>query len=643
MQTEKVSRPGSLAFVNDDLGRSVLAMAAALTLMLWVATQFVAWAFGQYEALGEPIAVVGGVKLYAPWSLLVWTAQWILNDAWMALLHVALISVSLLAAFGLAVLIAAIEPMSFTLRFRRLGFERWGRLSQCGLLRGDGLALSAVRRNVLAREQILRAPRGHALLLGAPAHTDDALIAAIASWPGALVLIEARDLASRLPRRDVLRFAPGRVDSIAINPLLALRGGAHAWSDALTLARGFLRSDEGILVASFAALVLDTLTHAPPHARSFSGMRQVLADPGRRLAEFCARWAEASGPDLGPATGELTRIARTWRRDGGAALRLLRDIDIRLRLFADGDHALATEGHQLRFADLVSTDGPDSLVIQMPPGKERMTAPLVSALLAQLVAACASASDLDHLGGRKQRELLVVIEAQALAALLADSKPAPPAQWPAKPKVPPLFDGPMCGASERGVRFLVQAACASDADALIGVDADDLGEEIRDAFAAIAALGPQTEPSTTMAAALAGPVRVWRRWKHQTRRLSRWLLPQWERADAWVAAPETLQRAETSEALLLLAGMKPIRCRSLVTDRATSTFLDAASLTRALHDWDAPPPATPMIGASAAPSAPTENAETNLPAPVSGSKLRRALTRRAAPTPDKQDRGERLI
>lgn len=621
--------------------RSLLAMAAAVILMLATATQFVALAFGQHEPLGEPVAMFGGVKFYAPWDVLVWTARWILHDAWMALLHVALLVMASLATFGLAALIAAIEPPTFALRLWRHGFERWGRMGQYGLLRGEGLALGGIRRHALARSEILRAPRGHALLLGAPIHTDDALIAAMAGWRGALVLIEARDLSSRLPRRGVLRFALGRAGSIAINPLLGIRGGAHAWSDALTLARGFLRSEDGVLTASFAALVLDTLACAPTPARSFSGMRQALADPGRRLAEFCARWADAAPSDFGPASGELTRIARYWRRDGEAALRLLRDIDIRLRLFADGDHALATEGHHLRFVDLVAGDGPSSLVIQAPPGQERMTAPLVSALLAQLVAACAPASDLDHLGRRKQRDLLVVIEADALAALIADSKPAALAQWPGKPKPLQLFDRPICGASERGVRFMVQATCASDVGALIS--ADDLAEDVRDVFPAIAALGPQTEPSAAMAAELAGQVRVWRRWEHQMGRLSRWLLPHWERADAWVVAPQTLQRAETGEALLLLEGLKPIRCRSLVTNQAAPTFLDSASLPLARHDWDAPPPASLMISAPAAQSAPTENAETNLRAPVGGLKLRRALTRRAAPTPDKQDREKRLI
>lgn len=624
--------------------RSLLVMATALLAMLAIATQVVAWAFNQHEALGEAVETIGGVKLYAPWQLLVWTFAWIAHDAWKALLHLALMAVVLLAAFGTAALAQAIEPPTFRLRLWRPGFERWAKLSQRGLLQGDGLALVGVRRHAFARPDILRVDAGHALLLGAPAHTDDALLTAAANWRGPLVFIEARDLASRLPRQDMLRFAPGRTDAIAINPLLGVRGGAHAWSDALNLARGFLRSEDGMLVASLAALALDTLTHAKPEARSLSGMRQALADPQRRLAEFCARWAERAESDLGPATGELTRIARTWRRDGDAALRTMRDLDRRLGVFSDGDHALATEGHRLRFADLVAEEA-SSLVIQMPAGRERRTAPLVSALLAQLVTACVAASGVDHLGRGKNSELLIVIEANALSALVADPGPAELANATWKKKPLPLFDGSICGACERGVRFLVQAACLDDAAALIGAEAAEFSEDAQDVFAAIAAIGSQPEASARFAATLAGQVWVWQRFPHQSGRLSRWLLPRWERGPAWTAAPEDLQRAEAGEALLLLAGLKPIRGWSLITDRASAQFVDAAAVARATHDWQAPalPPAAISASAALAASPPEkESVETNLPPPIGGSKLRRALARRAAPEL-KPDRGERLI
>ncbi len=625
----------------------MLSVAAAVTAMLGLATQIVAAAFGYHPGLGDPFATMFGVRLYAPWQVLVWTLDWLLRDLGVALILIMLVGLATLAAFGAAALLAAIEPTSLVLRLPRGHFERWAKLGDYGLLRDDGLALGAVARHVLARSDFVRSSHGNVLMLGDPAHSDAALIAAVSCWRGALVVVEARDVSSRLGRADVVRFAPGRADGVAINPLLGVRGGAHAWSDAMTLARAFMRSSEGMLVASFAALVLDTLAHARPEARSFAGMRQALADPPRRLAELCARWAEGAS-DLGPATGELQRVARYWRADGHAALRMMRDIDIALRLFADGDHAVATEAHQLRLADLVSGDGPTTLVIQMTPGKEReASASLVSALLAQLVAACAPSADLDQLGRVKQRDLLLVIEADALDALTAVAPSSAPARLP-KQERPPLMDGPMALAHERGLRVLTQARCIADAAAMIGADDESLDGDLSAAFSLFGAIGPQTEASAKALAERAGTVEHWRRWPGDQGMIARWLLPYWERGAAWSVAPGVLRAATASEGLLLFDELKPIWCRTLTCDAGKSAFVAAAALPHAPHDWDGPslPPAVQSKSAALAapPQQPALALGINGAAPVSATKLRRALARRSAPElTSSQPRGERLL
>lgn len=625
--------------------RSVACGVGAITLMLTLATQIVAAAFGYHPALGDPIVTMFGAKLYAPWMVLFWTVHWVLRDLGVALILVIVIAVALLAAFAVAVLAAAIEPTSFAIRLPRGSFERLAKLSQCGLLRDEGLALGAVRSLGWGRRPFIRCSNGNVLMLGDPAHTDDALIAAVSCWPGALVVVQARDLAQRLGRADAMRFAPGRADAIAINPLFGVRGGAHAWSDALLLARAFMRSTDGMLVASFAALVLDTLAHAKPEARSFAGMRQALADPQRRLAELCARWADGAS-DLGPATGELARVVRYWRRDGEAALRMLRDIDIGLRLFADGDHALVTEGHQLRMADLVSGDGPTTLVIEMTPGREReASASLVSALLAQLVSACAPSSDLDQFGRTKKRDLLVVIEADALEALTAE----PPAAASALPKreMPPLMDETMALAHRYGLRVLTQARSISDAAPLICAD-ESVNGDISAGFAAIAAIGPQTDATAKALVERVGSIEYWRRWPGETGMWARWLLPYWERAAEYAIAPAVLKSAPASEGLLLVDELKPIRCRTLVCDAGKSSFVAASSLAQALHDWDAPPPSAVLRKSAAFAALPPPQPELALTpsvaGPVTGAKLRRALTRRSAPAlqSPSDPRGERL-
>lgn len=621
----------------------MIGAALALTLMLALATQIVAAAFGQHPALGDAVMTVGGVKLYAPWNVLIWTGQWAARDLAMAFVHTALIVGALLAAFAMAALVSAIEPASFVIHWRRSGLERWAKLRQCGLLRAEGLALGAVRRHALARHNIVRCREGHALVLGASAYTDDALLAALSDWRGALVLVEARDLSAHLGRANVLRFAPGRADSVTINPLLNVRGGAHAWSDAIALARGFMRTNDAMLVASFAALVLDTLAHDQPAARSFASMRQALSDPQRRLAELCARWGDG-GSDLGPATGEIARVVRYWRRDCETALRMLRDIDIALRLFADGDHALATESHQLRLADLVSSDGPTTLVLQITAGRERgASAALASALLAQLVAACAASADLDQLGRIKKRELLLVIEADALEALTADVSPAPVESPGKKELTPPLLDQTLASAHWRGVRLLVQARSVSDVAELVQAGDDDAGELMRVNFTAIAAIGAQTEASATAIASLVGQRESWRRWSRQTGHAAeRWLLPYWQSGDAWVISPAELAAAAPSDGLLLFDTLKPIRCRTLLSPGGRSAFITASALAPVSHDWGAAPlpPAAQSKSAALAAPAPAQLEQPPLAPTIPGAKLRRVLARRSAPV---LDPGDRLI
>lgn len=378
-------------------------------------------------------------------------------------------------------------------------------------------------------------------------------------------------------------------------------------------------------------------------------MRQALADPRRRLAEMCARWADGASnrpSDLGPATGELARVVRYWRSDGQDALKLIREIDTALRLFADGDHALATEGHQLRLADLVSGDGPATLVIQMMPGREReASAPLVSALLAQLVAACAPSADLDQFGRIKQRNLLLVIEADALEALTAKAPSSTP-ELPAKKKTP-LIDQVKALAHQRGLRLLVQARRIADAAALIRADDAAMLDDLGAAFAVLAAIGAQTNTSAKALSERTGSVEYWRRWPHQSGMVARWLLPYWERAMEWAVSPAALAPAQSCDGLLLFEGLKPVRCRALASAGGKSAFLTASACPQAPHDWDTPPAAKskPVALVTPPPAQPALALTPNVANPVSGAKLRRALARRSAPDLHSSStaQGERLI
>ncbi len=567
----------------------------ALTLSAAIATQLLAAIFGYAAHFGEPVAYLYGHPLYDPWRFLSWGLELAPARPWIALLCVLLAITFVLAAFAVLVVARLVPPVELPRVKSRRGFARWGILRQQGLLGANGLALGAVPRHGLAKPDIVSAPSGNVLIVGDPAHTDNALLAAISAWRGALVFVDARGLALRVPRKNVIRFSPGRSDGAGYNPMLAIRGGVHAWADALVLACSFLQSGDDALTDAFAVLVLDQLLTTPLEHRNLAAIRQRLAQPHRVLADICATWD--SQQDSAPAPRcEIARAVQFWRAHPNATLDRLAKIDAALATFANGAPAQATAEHQFRFADLVVGDGPDTLVISPPPGEVQRAAPLIAAMLAQLVTECAAAPDVDHRGRAKKRELLVVIDADMSAALDAVLAGAP---------LLPEH------ASRNCCRLLVQARCMARAPYA--------------AFDAIAAIGQQSEPTTARLSELGGSVRVWQRLAASRPDWKVLVFPTWERSSHPIVPRRDLACAQSEDAFLFLTGLAPIHASAVPVDVSQATFTNGAALAPAAHHWTAPP----LVRVEN--PAPTPAISTPANAQPIGAQIRKALMRTAPP------------
>ena len=572
--------------------RNALVAWAAMTLFAGVATQLLAAIFEIDAQFGEPAAHWFGHPLYDPWRFLHWGVELAPVRPGIAFLCVLLALVFVLATFATLALAGLIPPVELPCFRLRRGFAAWDNLSQGGLLRANGLALGAARRHWLAKPEIISAPAGNVALVGAPEHTDASLIAAISAWRGALVLIEARGLAFRLPRQNVIRFAPGRADSASYNPILAIRSGAHAWADALLLARSFLQSGDDAIIEAFAILVLDQLLAASPEQRNLAAIRRRLSERHRVLAEICAAWplkfCSAPTPQC-----EIARAVQVWRGTPNAAVDRLSVIDAALNLCANGAYEQVTDAHQFRFADLVTGDGADTCVISLPQGDAASPAPLISVMLAQLVMECAVQPDVDHLGRPKQRELLLVVEAEALQALEAEC----------------TFSLLPAHSARNGCHLLAQAPAIHGAT--------------REALDAIAAIGPQTEATSAHLSKLGGAVVCWRSVQTQKPIWRNWAFPDWERLRRPIVSPDDLHGADPWAAFLFLKGMGPILARAVCANNAQTGFANGATLDPVAHDWSAPAPARLDV-------LPPEAATPAAAAPI-GTKIRSALTRRAPP------------
>lgn len=565
--------------------RTIVIAFSAFTFCCGLVTQMLARALAFAPELGPPLLDLGGLGLYAPFSFLTWSFTWTTAAPSLLVLSLSLTLVCLLAAYAVAIVCATLQPIALAEPSPWRDLASWRELSHCGLLRDTGLALGAVRRHSLARPSIIRSNSKHVVFLGDPRCTDEAVLAALGSWPGHLLLVSATcSLTERLGRSDVLRFAPGLPDTLSINPLLMLRGGPHAWGDARRLAAALLAGDrppQAGAVDVFALLMLDQLLCAPVEARTLAVIRHRLLSPTALLSELGGRWASQPLDDATTAVWEMVRVARALRTEPDAALGHLTKVEHALEIFADAGIVQATSAHHLNLTHFVSQPSPQTLVVAMDAIPQE-SAPLVYAILAQL-AALHPDSDAG--------EVLIAVEANAACVLAA------------RPNAPL----PASSAS----RMLFQSPDVAEAERLLSPDGD----------AALIAIGPQYEASAKVLSKRAGTCKVFAAAPLAIPRWRRLLFPNWVEKERPRLPAAGLWTASPAEAFLVAPDQKPAHMRVLIGGNATHY---ASTPQPASHDWEAPPLASTPT--STAPSAVAEKSLTTSPV-ASAARLRRVLAR----------------
>lgn len=563
--------------------RTIVIALGAFTLCCGLVTQMLARVLGYDASLGTPLLDLGSARLYAPFSFLSWSVSWAPVAPSLLVLSLCLAMVCALAAYAVAIAFAGLEPIALADPSPWRDLASWRELGHYGLLRDEGLALGAVRRHALAKYRTVRSNARACVFLGRAEHTDDAVLSALSSWTGSLVLIDARGtLAGRLGREGVLRFAPRRNDGLSINPLLALRGGLHAWDDARQLARALLANTYATpqdAIDAFALLMLDQLLCAPLEARTLAGLRWRLIDPSALVAELCGRWTTQPKAEAAPAIWEMLRVARAQRADPDRALTDFARIDQALAIFADARLASSTNAHHLNWAEFISSPTPQTLVLSLenigPPA-----APLVRGLLAQLATHDSCACDAPS--------LMVAIEADA-ARLLGNALPIRP-----------------------NAKLLIQTTDLVDAERLMAACVGP---------SSIVAIGPQIDASAQGLSQRAGRCVAFEPMPYAIRRGWDLLFPSWIKQEVERLPATALKSAAPSEAFLVAPDQKPALSRVLVGGGATRFIAPTAP---AHHDWSAPPADSVRL---------PETPAADDPLPVrpgpAATKLRRALTRTA--------------
>jgi hypothetical protein len=562
--------------------------AGAFTFCCGLVTQMMARALGYDASLGPPLLDLGSVHLYAPFSFLKWSLAWAPVAPSLLFLSLCLSMVCALASYAVAIVFAKLEPIALADPSPWRDLASWRELRHYGLLRDEGLALGAVRRHAWDKYQAVRSDSRACAFIGQTQHTDHAVLAALGSWSGTLVLVDARGhLSQRLGRWDVLRFAPGRSDAISINPLLGIRGGLHAWDDARQLAQALLTETHAppqTTIDAFALLILDQLLCAPLEARTLASLRHRLIDQAALVASLCSRWSAEPKADAAPAIWEMVRVARAQRADPDRALTDFARIDQALANFADARLASSTAAHHLNWSEFVSTPTPQTLVLSLenigPPA-----ASLVQALLAQLATHHSSASDASP--------LMLVVEADAARILVKQTGATLPI-------------GP-------NTKVLIQSTDIARAECLIGT-----GQRA----SSIVVIGPQTDASAQSLSRGGGYCTAYGPLLFAIHRWRRLSFPDWVKQEVERLPTAALKSASPSEAFLVAPDQKPVRMAVLVGGGVTR--FTASTATSAQHDWSAPPADSVRL-----PEPPAADTASPVLAGPKATKLRRVLARTA--------------
>ncbi len=573
--------------------RTIAIAVGAFTLCCGLVTQMMARALGYDASLGPPLPDLGSVHLYAPFSFLKWSLAWASVAPSLLFLSLCLSMVCALASYAVAIVFAKLDPIALAEPSPWRDLASWRELGHYGLLRDEGLALGGVRRHAWAKYRPVCSNARTYVFLGKPEHTDDAVLAALGSWAGLLVLVDARGtLAERLGRKDVLRFAPGRSDATSINPLLALRTGLNAWNDARQLAGALLAKTyeaPQTAIDAFALLMLDQLQCAPLEARTLASLRHRLIDRAALVANLCGRWSPEPKADAAPAIWEMVRVARAQREEPDQAFTDFARIDQALAIFADARLVNATSAHHLNWSEFISTPTPQTLVLSLenigPPATS-----IVQALLAQLAT--------HHSSARDASPLMLVVEADA-ARILVEQLGAT------------LPIGP-------NTKVLIQTADIADAERLTAAFSVE---------SPIVAIGPQMDASAQGLSRRAGRCAVFEPMARAIRRWRDLVFPIWVKQEVERLPETALKSASPSEAFLVSADQKPARMRVIVGGGAPRFIAPTAP---AWHDWSAPP-----VAGAHPPEAPEMKAVAVGVPSAATAKLRRVLTRAVAKSANK--------
>jgi type IV secretion system protein VirD4 len=414
--------------------------AAALLLALAVATQVAAHELRYAEGLGGSWARLGGLQVYAPWSIIGWYARY--AQAYPRAFDGACLAG--LVAFVVPVGLMAAVTRRFIARPKAFGAAAWGEVAdarRAGLLNGEaaiGRVLGRLKGRLLTFKGV-----EHCIIVGASRSGKGAghVVPTVLAWDKSLFVYDRKGelwhitADHRRAFSHTFYFAPTDPNTARWNPLFEVRMGAMETADIQNIV-GILVDPIGVRQGNldffdqsaanfFTGVILHVLYTAADEDKTLAHVRRLLIDIDATLdamLETKHRWRpDGSQPDGLARDARGERIAEVhpevWL--GATAIRgmdprvrssVLATAQKSLALWADPLVAAATSWSDFCIGDLACAEAPVSFYLITPQAHADRLAFLVRVMLRQSLNSLMESIEADSRGRPKRHPILMMLD-----------------------------------------------------------------------------------------------------------------------------------------------------------------------------------------------------------------------------------------
>lgn len=355
---------------------------------LTISTQYWAYKLAYHPYLGDPLFVIFGQGIYAPWSVISW--WWKYYDHFSQLSHttnnIMYISI-LIAAVSTFILSAIRERDTKSTTYGDASEATYDEIKEAGFFEDRGVIFGRYKKKFLR----FLGEYENFMLMGKPRDGKGVgcIVPSVMTWPGSIFLREIRGegfkatAGWRAKFSHILYFNPIDPNCVHYNPLMEIRRGPMEVSDAQQIAdclvdpEGEKNDNSHWKLASFDFLVgLILHTVYAEEDKSLAGVLNFLSKPGEDQDEILKSILRTKhlGTEVHPVVASIVQSVLNKHKEERSGV--ISTTLSYLKIFRDPMVADITRKSDFRIRDLMYHDRPVTFYMVIPPGHASRLRPL---------------------------------------------------------------------------------------------------------------------------------------------------------------------------------------------------------------------------------------------------------------------------